>query len=72
MDLIWPDMAYISLQILSIIKEYYDGPARQFNKKLKLFQTYKIYSKNSPNMAILWPKYSQKNINDMTQLFGPL
>ena len=50
MDLIWPDIAYISLQILSIIKEYYNGPARQFNKTLKLFQTYKS-SKNSPNMA---------------------
>ena len=53
MDLIWPDMAYISLQILNIIKTYYDGPARQFNKKLKLFQTYKIYSKTK--IAQTWP-----------------
>ena len=30
------------------------------------------YSKNSPNMAILWPKYGPKHIYGMTRLFGPL
>ena len=30
------------------------------------------YSKNGPNMTILWQKYGPNNINDIAQLFGPL
>ena len=42
--------------------------------QFRLFQTYRKLdiAKIAQNMAILWPKYGPRNINDIAQLFGPL
>ena len=42
--------------------------------QFRLFQTYRKLdiAKIAKNMAILWPKYGPRNINDIAQLLGPL
>ena len=41
--------------------------------QFRLFQTYRKLdiAKIAQNMAISWPNYGPRNINDITQLLGP-